>query len=163
MKLGIRGHYALIALLDLMEHGTDHPVPLSEIAARQNLPIQYLEQIFSKLRRRGMVTSSRGNLGGYTLSLDPRGINVLDIMCAVEEHIQTKKCVHDSMVGCQGQHRRCPTHHLWQGLEEHIRQYLKAVNLADLSDRKSFFGQQALMSQDDQSSSTDSGGIFSCL
>lgn len=86
MKLSAKGQYAIIALTDIARHGKTEPVALADIALRQGLPLPYLEQLFAKLRRKGLVMSARGNKGGYSLSLEPGELSILDIMNAVEEY-----------------------------------------------------------------------------
>lgn len=132
MKLSVKGQYAVMALADIAKHGKEQPVSLNEISARQNLPLQYLEQLFSKLRRKGIVRSSRGNKGGYELFHHPSAIKVLDVIKAVDEKIKSKRCVLDSPLSCQGKLERCLTHKLWEGLEIQIESYLNSVSLFDL-------------------------------
>ena len=132
MKLSTKGQYAVMALTDIVRHGTYSPVTLSDIAFRQNLPLPYLEQLFTRLRRKGLVTSVRGNKGGYKLNLKPATVTILDIMEAVEEPIKTTRCSSSSSMSCQGKTERCLTHHLWDGLSTQIEEYLRAVSLEDV-------------------------------
>lgn len=133
MKLSTKGQYAVIAIIDLMHHcKNDEPVSLSSISIRQQLPLQYLEQLFSKLRRNGIVESVRGSSGGYLLSRPHDEITLIDIMNAVDEPIKTMRC-EGKKEGCMGLNERCLTHKLWQGLGEHIQQYLSKITLADVN------------------------------
>lgn len=121
-----------MAMADLALHGTKKPVSLSEISERQGLPLTYLEQLFNKLRRQGLVASTRGQAGGYQLSKEAQLINIMDIMKAVDEPIKATRCDMKAAHGCQGISGRCITHHLWQGLSLQIAEYLSATTLADL-------------------------------
>lgn len=132
MKLSTKGRYAVMAMSDLVNTPNDRPIPLADIALRQGLSVAYLEQLFVKLRREGLVASTRGQTGGYTLASDPAEIKILDIMLAVDEPIHATRCNPDSNIGCQGTSSRCMTHKLWQGLGEHLAGYLQSVTLADL-------------------------------
>ena len=131
MELTTRGRYAVMALADLACHGEGGSMPLSAIAERQQLSVAYLEQIFLKLRRAGLIESARGRAGGYRLSRPPSQIMVADVMLAVEEETRMTRCLGDDGVGCVGQHR-CLTHGLWQELSDRIRNFLSSVSLADI-------------------------------
>jgi Rrf2 family iron-sulfur cluster assembly transcriptional regulator len=133
MKLSTKGRYAVMAMVDLANHGRQNPVSVSDISIRQGLPINYLEQLFVKLRRQGLVESTRGQLGGYKLKNDPQHINVLDIMRAVDEPLQATRCNPETTLSCQGGHKRCLTHNLWNGLSNHITSYLASKTLADIA------------------------------
>lgn len=135
MELTTRGRYAVMAMVDLAKHGQESPVPLSAIAERQHLSIAYLEQIFLKLRRAGLVDSERGRAGGYRLARPPGEIMVSDVMTAVEEETRMTRCRGDEAHGCIGAHR-CLTHGLWDALGDHIHDFLARVSLDDvLNDR----------------------------
>ena len=131
MELTTRGRYAVMALADLARHGQGGAVPLSQIAERQQLSIAYLEQIFLKLRRAGLVDSERGRSGGYRLSRPADAIAVADVMTAVDEDTRMTRCGGESGPGCVGEHR-CLTHGLWHALGDHIRDFLSDVTLADV-------------------------------
>ena len=124
MKLGTKGRYAVMALVDLAYYGQGEPLSLTEIATRQSLPILYLEQLFGKLRKKGFVNSTRGQLGGYTLARDASAIRIAEILTAVDEPIATTRCSKESDVGCVGKKGQCLTHDLWAGLGQHMHQYL---------------------------------------
>lgn len=131
MELTTKGRYAVMAMADLAKHGEEAAIPLSAIADRQQLSIAYLEQIFLKLRRAGLVDSERGRSGGYRLSRQPTEISVADVMRAVSEDTRMTRCHGDGEAGCVGEHR-CLTHGLWDALGEHIHAFLAQVTLGDI-------------------------------
>lgn len=120
-------------MLDLAFHGRDKAVALNDIAARQTISLSYLEQLFARLRKAGMVQGVRGPGGGYQLSRSANTINVADIIAAVDEQIDATRCGGKS--NCQGD-RACLTHELWTGLSEQIRQYLTGISLAELLEKQ---------------------------
>lgn len=136
MKLGTKGQYAVMALVDLAYYGEGKPLALTEIAARQSLPVPYLEQLFGKLRQKGFVISTRGTQGGYTLARDANAIWIGEILEAIEERIETTRCSQDSATSCQGVKGRCLTHALWAGLGKQMHQYLNSISLADVCERR---------------------------
>jgi Rrf2 family iron-sulfur cluster assembly transcriptional regulator len=132
VKLTTKGRYAVTAMLDLAFHCDTKPVTLTDIAKRQNISLSYLEQLFARLRRAGMVEGVRGPGGGYQLSRDAGDISVADIICAVDEVMDSTRC--SGKGNCQN-NQPCLTHELWMGLSEQIRQYLDSISLRDLIDR----------------------------
>ena len=136
MKLTTKGRYAVSAMADLAAFGDEAPVALSDIALRQGISLSYLEQLFAKLRRAGLVTSMRGVSGGYALSDTPQNIRVADIISAVDEEIKTTACAAGSTIGCQGTTARCLTHDLWDELGRQIDIFLNAVTLEDILERR---------------------------
>ena len=133
MKLTTKGRYAVTAMLDLAFHSEKKPVTLTEIATRQTISLSYLEQLFSRLRKAGMVKGVRGPGGGYKLSRVATEINIADIITAVDEPIDSTKC--EGRGDCQdGQ--SCLTHDLWMGLSEQIRNYLRGISLGELLERR---------------------------
>ena len=136
MKLGTRGRYAVMAILDLALHERKGPVPLSEIAERQSISLSYLEQIFNKLRRHLIVRSVRGAGGGYHLNKKPTDITVADIIEAVDEPMHATRCHPHSEKGCMRNGVRCITHHLWADLGSQISTYLKNISLEDALAKK---------------------------
>lgn len=131
MRLTTRGRYAVTALLDLAlqdSHG-HQAVSLSDIAKRQAISISYLEQLFSKLRKNGLVVSTRGASGGYHLAKPLDQISVMNIISAVDETVDAMAC--EGKGNCQGG-AMCLTHDLWSNLSEHIESYLSNVTLAQL-------------------------------
>jgi Rrf2 family transcriptional regulator, iron-sulfur cluster assembly transcription factor len=136
MRLSTRGRYAVMALADLACHSNNKPIPLSDVASRQDISLSYLEQLFGKLRRSGLVKSVRGPGGGYLLSRDAEDVRVADIILAVDEPIIATRCKPDSASGCQPDQGRCLTHDLWQELGNQIYLYLSSVSLGDVCQRK---------------------------
>ncbi len=138
MKLTTKGRYAVSAMADLAATGAGDsaPVALSDIALRQGISLAYLEQLFSKLRRAGLVTSARGVLGGYALAAPASDIRVADIVDAVDEEIRTTACASGSSIGCQGTTARCLTHDLWDELGRQIEIFLNAVTLEDILQKR---------------------------
>ncbi len=134
MRLTTKGRYAVTAMLDLAIHSQTVPVTLTDIATRQTISLSYLEQLFARLRRSGMVTGIRGPGGGYKLSRDAKDINVADIIAAVDEQIDSTKC--GGKGDCQN-NQACLTHELWIGLSDQIRNYLEGISLGDLLQRSS--------------------------
>jgi Rrf2 family transcriptional regulator, iron-sulfur cluster assembly transcription factor len=131
MRLTTKGRFAVTAMIDLaMQHGTD-PVTLAEISQRQKISLSYLEQLFAKLRRRGLVDSVRGPGGGYSLAKDLAQVSVADIILAVDEPIDATQCA--GKENCQDD-KKCITHDLWAKLNEHILNYLGGVTLRQLVD-----------------------------
>jgi Rrf2 family iron-sulfur cluster assembly transcriptional regulator len=118
-------------MLDLSCYSSGQPVTLADISSRQEISLSYLEQLFAKLRRKGLVRSVRGPGGGYVLNDQPTQISVAAIIRAVDEPIKATSCDDESGVGCK-KSTRCITHHLWSDMGEHIFNYLESVNLGGL-------------------------------
>ena len=131
MRLTTRGRYAVTALLDLAIQENRHQgaVSLSDIAKRQSISISYLEQLFSKLRKKGLVNSTRGASGGYHLAKPLEDIDIMSIITAVDESVNAMQCA--GKADCQDG-SMCLTHDLWYNLSAHIEDYLKNVTLAQL-------------------------------
>lgn len=129
MRLTTRGRYAVTAMLDLALHDQSGPVSLSEIAERQGISLSYLEQLFSRLRKRGLVDGTRGPGGGYRLRKSVQSISVADVIDAVDETVDATKC--GGQQNCQGE-QRCLTHDLWADLSTQIRDFLDNVSLNEL-------------------------------
>ena len=134
MRLTTKGRYAVTAMLDLAYHSEKKPVTLTEIAKRQDISLSYLEQLFSRLRRFGMVEGVRGPGGGYQLNRRAEHISIAQIIAAVDEAIDSTRC--GGKADCQNS-QPCLTHDLWMGLSEQIRQYLDSISLADVLQRRS--------------------------
>ncbi len=133
MELNTKGRYAVMAMTDLAKYGAGISVPLSVIADRQRLSLDYLEQLFLKLRRAGLVESTRGRLGGYHLARPATAITVADVMAAVEEDARMTRCSIPGEGGCIDG-KRCLTHALWDALGEHIEAFLMTVSLQEVVD-----------------------------
>jgi Rrf2 family transcriptional regulator, iron-sulfur cluster assembly transcription factor len=136
MKLTTKGRYAVTAMADLAAVNSAAPIALSDIALRQGISLSYLEQLFAKLKRAELVTSSRGTAGGYALNAAPADIRVADIIEAVDEEIRTTACASRSSIGCQGTTARCLTHDLWDELGRQIEIFLNAVTLEDILQKR---------------------------
>lgn len=130
MKLTTKGRYAVTAMLDLAIHYEQGAVTLAEIAGRQGISLSYLEQLFARLRRNGLVDSVRGPGGGYTLAMAPDKISVAQIIIAINENIDATRCGGDR--NCHGE-ERCLTHHLWESLSNRIYEFLNAITLGELA------------------------------
>ncbi len=136
MKLTTKGRYAVMAMADLARNGGEKPLSLADIAERQEISLSYLEQLFAKLRKGGLVRSVRGPGGGYLLSRPASAVRVSDIIFAVDEPIRATRCTPGSPISCQGAKGRCLTHDLWEELSNHIHLFLSAVTLDDVSSQK---------------------------
>jgi len=137
MRLSTKGRYAVMAMADLAAHGAaGRAVSLAEIAERQGISLSYLEQLFAKLRRRGLVRSARGPGGGYRLSRSANEIRVSDVIVAVDEPIAATRCAPGSALGCTSTGSRCATHDLWEELGRQIHVFLSSVSLADVIERR---------------------------
>jgi Rrf2 family iron-sulfur cluster assembly transcriptional regulator len=135
MKLSTKGRYAVMAMADIALNTDGAPVPLVGIAQRQEISQEYLEQLFAKLRRAGLVDSARGPGGGYTLTRDPDEVRIADIIQAVDEPLQVTRCQGDAIDGCVGGDK-CVTHELWAALGRQIVGFLSAVTLGDVVNRR---------------------------
>ena len=135
MRLTTRGRYAVTALLDLALQEQKHElaVSLSDIAKRQEISISYLEQLFSKLRKKGLVVSTRGASGGYHIAKPINEISIMTIISAVDESVDARAC--EGKGNCQDG-AMCLTHDLWNGLSEQIENYLSTVTLDTLINRQ---------------------------
>lgn len=129
MRLTTKGRFAVTAMLDLALNEVDKPVTLAGISERQGISLSYLEQLFSRLRRNGLVKSVRGPGGGYRIAKQHSEISVSDIITAVDELIDATQCGGEE--NCH-EERRCMTHDLWASLNSKILEYLSGVSLADL-------------------------------
>ena len=109
---------------------------MNDISIRQGISLSFLEQLFLKLKKKDLVTSVRGNLGGYRLSKEPSKIHLSSIIEAVNEDIKTTKCKLKSKKGCTGKSTKCITHNLWDGLSRHISNYFTSVTLMDVLENK---------------------------
>jgi Rrf2 family iron-sulfur cluster assembly transcriptional regulator len=129
MKLTTKGRYAVTAMLDLALRYDKGAVTLADIAKRQGISLSYLEQLFAKLRRSGLVDSVRGPGGGYTLAMEPNKISVAEIIVAINENIDATRCGGEK--NCHGD-ETCLTHQLWEDLSTRIHDFLKGITLGDL-------------------------------
>ena len=132
MKLTSKGRYAVMALADLAKFNSVNPVSLRDISLRQGISLNFLEQIFLKLKKNNIVKSTRGANGGYTLSKDPVQIKLASILNAVDEEVKTVQCKKELKKGCNGKSSKCITHNLWDELEIYINDFFEKKNLKDL-------------------------------
>ncbi len=133
MRLSTKGRYAVMAMADLARREGDacRAVALADIAARQEISLSYLEQLFARLRRRGLVKSARGPGGGYRLAKTAQDTSVAEIVHAVDEPLRATRCT-SAAKGCMLKGERCLTHDLWEDLGARIEDYLASVSLADV-------------------------------
>ncbi|AHK79564.1 MULTISPECIES: Fe-S cluster assembly transcription factor [Ectothiorhodospira] len=132
MRLTTKGRYAVTAMLDLALHNDQGPISLADISGRQGISLSYLEQLFARLRKRGLVLSTRGPGGGYTLSRPPSELAIADVISAVDEKVDTTRC--GGTVDCQN-NERCLTHDLWSDLSSQIYDFLANITLGDVMKR----------------------------
>lgn len=130
MRLTTKGRYAVTAVLDLALHQDKGPVSLAAISERQQISLSYLEQLFAKLRRNNIVSSTRGPGGGYTLTNNVDEVSVSDIILAVDESCKVVDCSGND--GCHGKDYQCLTHDLWQELSNEIRSFLDGITLSEM-------------------------------
>ena len=134
MKLSTKGRYAVTALADIALNGATGPVALAEISQRQEISLAYLEQLFVKLRRAGLVASVRGPGGGYNLARHPRDIKIAAVMQAVDERLNAMGCAgrYEEGKGCGRSHEACLTHHLWEELSANVHVFLSQRSIGDV-------------------------------
>ena len=135
MQLSTRGRYAVMAMADLAGRSAEvgRGVALAEIAERQHLSLSYLEQIFARLRRNGLVISARGPGGGYRLARSAEETSVADVVAAVDEPLRATRCTGTAGMGCMPGGGRCLTHDLWEETGRRIVSYFASVSLADVA------------------------------
>lgn len=136
MRLSTKARYAVTAMVDVALEEGSGPVSLTAIAERQELPLAYLEQLFGKLRKAGLVKSSRGSAGGYVLGHQPKDVRILDIIAAVDTPLKATRCDHQSPSGCRATGKRCLTHDLWDELGAVVQQFLTRITLADVCEKR---------------------------
>jgi Rrf2 family transcriptional regulator, iron-sulfur cluster assembly transcription factor len=133
MRLTTKGRYAVTAMLDLALHQGEGPITLADISRRQGISLSYLEQLFASLRKKGLVDSTRGPGGGYQLSRTPHDIAVADVISAVDEKVDATRC--GGQANCQ-ENQQCLTHDLWMDLSRQIHDFLSAITLGQLVERR---------------------------
>ena len=135
MKMSTKGRYAVMALIDIAAHSHGEPVSLAEIADRQDISQEYLEQLFGKLRKAGLVDSSRGPGGGYKLARPAADTQISDIILAADEELQLTRCTGDAVDGCvKGE--RCNAHDLWSSLGRQMFSFMSAISLEDVVEKR---------------------------
>jgi Rrf2 family transcriptional regulator, iron-sulfur cluster assembly transcription factor len=135
MRLSTKGRYAVMAMIDLagrQDAEGARAVSLADIAARQEISLSYLEQLFARLRRRGLVESHRGPGGGYRLARAAAETHIAEIVLAVDEPLRATRCGHATGKGCMKAGARCTTHDLWEEMGRQLHSYLASVSLADV-------------------------------
>ena len=135
MKMSTKGRYAVMAMIDIAVHSGGEPISLAEIAERQDISQEYLEQLFGKLRKQKLVDSARGPGGGYRLARDMRLIPVAEIIAAVDEELHFTRCNGDAVEGCvRGE--RCNAHDLWSSLGRQMMNFLASISLEDVVEKR---------------------------
>lgn len=129
MRLTTKGRYAVTAMLDLSLNYGMGSITLADISDRQGISLSYLEQLFARLRKQGLVSSSRGPGGGYRLSREADEITVLDVISAVDEKVDSTAC--QGKANCHGD-EQCLSHELWTSLSEQIQLYLSEITLGQV-------------------------------
>lgn len=132
MKLSTKGKYGLKAIFELSLHVDEGPMPLNMIASKQKIPEQYLEQIFSTLKKSQLITSVRGAQGGYLLNEEPRNITVGDVLTVLEGPVALSQCIIDE--GCCENSNDCSTKLVWEKLKKGIEDVLNSITLQDMID-----------------------------
>jgi Rrf2 family iron-sulfur cluster assembly transcriptional regulator len=135
MKMSTKGRYAVMAMIDIATHSGGDPVSLAEVAERQDISQEYLEQLFGKLRKAKLVESARGPGGGYRLARAMNAIPVAEIIAAVDEELQFTRCNGDAVEGCvKGE--RCNAHDLWSSLGRQMMYFLSSISLEDVVEKR---------------------------
>lgn len=132
MKLSTKGRYAMVALVDLALQPAERLTSLAEISRRQDISLPYLEQLFVKLRRAGLVHSVRGPGGGYRLSRPAAEIRVADVLGAVDETVNALETGAGASGGVSGSRAQSLTNRLWEGLSAHVYVFLHQTRLSDI-------------------------------
>ena len=132
MKLSTKGRYAMIALTDIALQPAGMLVTLRDISKRQDISLPYLEQLFVKLRRSGLVTSTRGPTGGYTLSKSTHEIRVIDVLSAVDENIDAMHKGAGVSGALSGSRSQSLTNRLWESLSASVYVFLHQIRLSDV-------------------------------
>ena len=132
MRLNTKSRYAVMALADMASFMDKKPVSLRDISLRQSISLQYLEQIFLRLKKNNIVKSIRGVKGGYVLTKDASTLKLSEIFSALDENVKTTGCDNNSKKGCNGRSTKCITHNLWDELDVHINAFFENKKLEDL-------------------------------
>ena len=131
MKMSTKGRYGLRAMIDLASYSPDQPTPLSAIARSEDLSERYLEQLMTKMKKAGLVTSCRGSAGGYSLAKDAKDISVGDILRAVEGNLNPVDCSAESEANCENSDA-CVAKYVWQKVNDSINSAVDGISLAEL-------------------------------
>lgn len=156
MRLSTKGRYAVTAMMDLAIHDRKGPVTLADISSCQDISLSYLEQLFAKLRKNGLVKGVRGPGGGYRLAKPGSEISIAQIISAVDEKVDATLC--SGGENCQ-KGERCLTHELWMGLSQRIYAFLDGISLEDFLSRPAI--QEIIDRQDDRrmQGQSEGGGV----
>lgn len=133
MRLTTKGRYAVTAMLDLALNAKEKPITLADISQRQGISLSYLEQLFSRMRKQGLVSSARGPGGGYRLSRDSSDINIAQVIEAVDEKVSLNRC--EGRGDCHNG-GPCLTHELWCNLSDQIYDFLNNISLGNLVEQQ---------------------------
>lgn len=128
--LTTKSRYAVMAVIEVAANTTGLPMKLSDISTNQDIPLNYLEQIFLKLKKADLVKSVKGPGGGYQLNVTSDQITIENIIDAVDENLKMTRCSKDKNCKKNGIH--CQTHNLWKGLSKRIRDYFANISIADV-------------------------------
>ena len=132
MRLNTKSRYAVMALADMARFKENKPISLRDISLRPGISLQFLEQIFQRLKKNQIVKSIRGINGGYILAKNPNNIKLSEVFLALDENIKTIGCEKHSKKGCNGRSTKCITHNLWDELDIHINAFFENKKLEDL-------------------------------
>ncbi len=130
MMLTTKSRYAVMAIVEVASSQSIKPIKLADISNKQTIPLNYLEQIFLKLKKANIVKSVKGPGGGYCLNVPSESLNIIEIIDAVEENTKMTRCSVDK--SCQKNGAKCMTHSLWKGLGNQIRSYFSSISVADV-------------------------------
>ena len=130
MMLTTKSRYAVMAIVEVATSQTTRPIKLADISNKQTIPLNYLEQIFLKLKKANIVKSVKGPGGGYCLNVPAESLNIIEIIDAVEENTKMTRCSVDKT--CRKNGAKCMTHDLWKGLGNQIRSYFSSISVADV-------------------------------
>ncbi len=144
MRLSTKSRYAVTSLLDVAMHSEDGPVSLADISRRQGVSLSYLEQLFAKMRRHDLVSSTRGPGGGYLLSRQPEDIDISTIVLSVDEEL---KIVNKDALTSGIEFEPCLTETLWDELSGEITEYLSSISLAEIIQQESQIDDQLSLSK----------------
>jgi Rrf2 family iron-sulfur cluster assembly transcriptional regulator len=130
--LTTKARYAVMAVIDMAySYDNQKPITLADISVRQKIALSYLEQIFNKLRKAGIVRAIKGPGGGYLLT--EANFEIAKVIEAVEENIEMTRCSNRTSAGCMPDNTKCSTHDLWEGLNQQIRSYFNNVTIEDVT------------------------------
>ena len=133
MRLSTRGRYGLKAMYQLAMHYGEGPIPLKQIADKENLSENYLEQLVSQLRKEGLLTSVRGAQGGYMLAMPPEEITVGNVLRVLEGNLAPADCIIEEDYGCENE-ENCVTKLVWIKIKDSIDEVVDSITLQDMID-----------------------------